>query len=479
MILRGKTSRTGRERERQVIELLRASGFRAHPNARAAKPRQTDIVADGHHLHLLVEVKDRKRPVDVGDIDSLRARLGRITPDVIRVIFTTGAIGRGAIRAIESDRTREVLAFDAAEIELLRGGRARLLNLISRKRHELRVNGRAWFRRGLTGDYADMALPRSTIQFVSESTAGGYFCSGTAFVHSAFALDIPDTGWSNAGGEGVRLQLSLSLDTPDDLRDLFGYLHSSFGLSANGAFTIQQSQACWHGAGVRNFIAAVTECSQRYEVAALERVHHSEDLIYFDQLRNGWVSLHARQRVPDFDAEHSAAYLHDTRLNIQLSGMPVDLAPYVDLCRYTGNEWAEFQAISARRTHTLRLKKRIRLMVLGTAVQTYDDRGQDRWIIGLIARNPFYGRKSLPRELEFEEGSLHDLLGMELLLCKVREHLEYGDVVDEYLLEGIETTDTADAQIIRPFGTWNNIVKRVRGASSTRRDARRPMNGAE
>jgi hypothetical protein len=57
----------------------------------------------------------------------------------------------------------------------------------------------------------------------------------------------------------------------------------------------------------------------------------------------------------------------------------------------------------------------------------------------------------------------HDLLQMELILFDLRDHIEEGDEVDYFVLEGIEATDAQNVQIIRPFGTWNKIVKRRDG----------------
>jgi hypothetical protein len=458
-----KDSPPGQAFELEVQNLLRGAGFRAHRNSRAAKPRQTDILAQGNDLTLLVEVKDRKRVVDVNDIDSLRARLGRTTPDVIGVIVTTSSISQRAIKEIESDRTREILVFAWSEIELLRKSKARLLNLINKKRIELRLNGRVWFRKGMGGEYLGIVLPRSTMEFVANQDASTYFGSRTEFAHAAFSMDIPDTGWSRSGGDGIRLLLSLSLSTIDDLQDLFGYLHDSFGLSSNGAFSIHQSGACWHGIGIRNLLAIATDPLSRYRAASMERVHHSEDIVYFDQFRNGWLALYTRQRVPE--GPRSRSYLHETDICIQLPGVPVDASPYLDLCRYTGNEWADFRTVHGRCTQTRRLKKPLKLEVVGTLVRTDDDRENDRWVVGLIARNPFYRKKRLPSELEMEGSPLHDLLEMELILCDLKDHLEEGDQVDQYMLQGVETAEAQYVQVIRPFGTWNAIVKRRDGQS--------------
>jgi hypothetical protein len=465
-VTQSKKAPPGQALELEVLKLLEGAGFRAHRNARVANPRQTDILAQGNDLTLLVEVKDRKRIVDISDIDSLRSRLNRTTPEVIGVIFTTSAISRPAIKEIESNRTRVVLVFVASEYELLRASKARLLNLITKKRSELLVNGRAWFRAGEGGEYLGIALPRSNMEFVAGQRASSYFCSKTDFAHATFSTAIPDAGGSNPGGDGVRLSLSLSLSTLDELRDLFGYLHDAFGLSSNGAFTIHQDGACWHGIGVENLLKSLRDPWARYRAASMERVHHSEDINYFDQFRNGWLLLYTRQRVPE--GPQAPAYLHETDVCIQLPGTPVDAAPYLNLCRYTGNEWANFGTILESRRQTKRFKKPIKLEVVGMMVRTDEDREADRWIVGLIARNPFYRKKKLPRQLEMEGSPLHDLLEMELILCDLKDHHQEGDQVDHYELQGIETTDAQYAQIIRPFGTWNRIIKRIRDGQPVR-----------
>jgi hypothetical protein len=100
------------------------------------------------------------------------------------------------------------------------------------------------------------------------------------------------------------------------------------------------------------------------------------------------------------------------------------------------------------------------LHVVGTLVRTDEDRDLGRWIVGLIARNPFYGKKRLPPELEMDGSPLHDLLEMELMLCDLKDHIAETSEVDYFFLQGVETADAQFVQIIRPFGTWNKLLKR-------------------
>ncbi len=119
---RSKRHTPGDALELEVEQFLRSAGFRTQRNAGAARPRQTDIYAQADDFDILVEVKDRKRSVDINDVDALRSRLGRTAADIVGVIFTTSAITKGAVKAIEADRTREILIFVSDEIRLLRRG---------------------------------------------------------------------------------------------------------------------------------------------------------------------------------------------------------------------------------------------------------------------------------------------------------------------------------------------------------------------
>jgi HJR/Mrr/RecB family endonuclease len=117
--VRGAAAR-GREFEVEIAKLLRAVGFDVTTDAKAARPRQTDLFAKGDEVDLLVEAKNQRRNVNVGDVDSLRSRLNRTSADIVGAIFTTSGLTQGAIEAIETDRRREILAFVKDEIEQLR-----------------------------------------------------------------------------------------------------------------------------------------------------------------------------------------------------------------------------------------------------------------------------------------------------------------------------------------------------------------------
>jgi Restriction endonuclease len=460
----------GREFEAEVANFLCSAGFEVTPNAKIAKPRQTDLFAKGDNLNLLIETKNQKRHVDIDNIDALRSRLGRTTSDVVGVIFTTSGLTRGAIEEIKNDRTRLVLAFVKEEIEHLRAGSHNLRTLIDRKHEELRIHGRVWFGTEIHSEFVGVKLPRSNVEFRIGSAVSSFFESRSGFAGAFFSLQIPDSGWGTAAGEGARLPIRLALNNAKDLRNIVGYLHRKFGLTSNGMFSIQQSGSCWHGVGAENFLQAVEQWRERYAQSPSKIFHHSEGFIYFDQFRDGWIELSAQQRI---DWKLSESFFLHSELVIQLPGVPVDTAPFLDLCRYTSNDWAHFEYIGERWTSRIRLKKPVTLGVIGKIVSREHfpsaDPSRERFVIGVIARNPFYRSKSLPNELlKSDISPLHELKETELIISSLKDWYEDGDVVDHYVLQGVDVTVGSVGQVIRPFGTWNQIVKRAR-ANSMRR----------
>jgi hypothetical protein len=233
-------------------------------------------------------------------------------------------------------------------------------------------------------------------------------------------------------------------------------------------FSIQQSESCWYGVGAEEFLGAVEQWHARYAKSQSRAFHHSEEFIYFDHFRNGWMELSSQQRI-DWEPRGTprTSFLHQSELVIQLPGVPVDTSPFLKLCQYTGNDWANFEYIGQRWTSTVRLKKPVTLNVTGVIVNrelfSGADPNRERVVIGIIGRNPFYRKKSLPQEL-LKSGisPLHELNETELLVCSLKDWYEDGDVVDRYVLQGFEVTVGGVGQVVRPFGTWNRMLKRAR-----------------
>jgi hypothetical protein len=449
--------------EKAIAQIFEKHGFRATLNPKSAKPRQTDLHAANDHCTLLIEVKSVKRKIDVSDIDDLRSRLDRVPADVVGAIFALSGYTDNAIKEIESSRTREIIVFENAEISAIWNGKVNLNELVDRKREMLRTGGKVWFYKPLPSRRHEKKLPMGCELFLNGSELNAYISSKSENSSVMFARELPDTGWGGNGGEGVILNLRLDLVTIDDLANILALLHEKFGLTDIGNFSIEQTEVCWFGIGARNFIEAASVWRQRYQQNPAKYWHHSEDLHYFDAFQDGWLLLSTRQRVGVKGKPQS--WLHGSELSIQLPGIPLDMSPFLQLCKYTNNQNARFRYIPQRMTMLHRFKTPKNIKVIGEIIRP-EYKG-DSVVTGIIAYNPFFHTK-LPKELVGDEYSaLTQLNNIELLVCDLSDWYDVGDVVDQYVLLGFETSWVNNVLVIRPFGTWENIVKRAGRKNNT------------
>lgn len=457
----------GRQFETIIAEIFERHGFRVTRNAGSARPRQTDLQAKSGDTSILVEVKSIKRKIDVSHVDEIRARLNRVPADIIGAIFAGSDYTPNAIREIEASRSREILAFGPSEITALSEGRANLMELVERKREALRTRGKVWFYKPLRLTHDKGGLPHSSEHFTMGNKSVPFVTSRTENADVLFVRKLPETGWGSLGGEGTALTLQLDLETVEDLQGILALLHEKLGLSDVGSFSIQQTDVGWFGVGVRPFVDAASDWKRRYDECSAKSFHHSEDLCYFGSLHEGWLRISTRQRV--WPSSERKAKLHGSELVIQLSGVPVDMAPFLQLCKFTNNQYARFAHVSTRTACLRRLKKEITLDVKGEIVRVHGDvRGaQQGEVTGIVAVNPFFHTATLPKELRDDEYSAFPLINsVELLVCDLSDWHDVGDVIDEYVLLGLEAGWANDTPIIRPFATWKNVLKRTRQGSS-------------
>jgi hypothetical protein len=107
----------------------------------------------------------------------------------------------------------------------------------------------------------------------------------------------------------------------------------------------------------------------------------------------------------------------------------------------------------------IKFKQPIKLTTLGVVT---DVRKNDTYVCGFIAKNPFFGLKKFPTEFEKWDFTTVPLAETELLICDSTDWHECGDKIDYYVLNGIEGLWAGSRFIIRPFGTWHNMLDRKR-----------------
>jgi len=365
--------------EKVLSARLTADGFDVRINPKTARPRQTDLVAIRESQHFLIEAKWRKRSVDVADVDNLRMRLNRIPSDFVGCIFNMSGYTSVAIEQVESDRTREILLFNAAEINSIFAEQLEVHELIRRKRETLRIEGRVWFDDSKPESSArPRNFPPPGREFRTKTGAAPLVAFPSDNDETTFFLDIPETG---AIDTFASMKLRLAIHHTAELADVLETIQETIGLSDQGTFSIQQLSHAWYGFGAQNFLDAIGNWERRYSKAKLKSPHHSEDLVFLDRSGGALIALTSRQRVGD------STFLHASELEIQLPGIPVDASKFQELARKTGNPDGLFQTSLGSGLRSAHFKAgQVRLVSHSKIVNS--ECGEE-WVCGIVAKNPF------------------------------------------------------------------------------------------
>jgi hypothetical protein len=441
--------------EKVLGERLTADGFTVHFNPKTARPRQTDLLAIHESEHFLIEAKWRKRSIDVADVDSLRMRLNRVPSDIVGCIFNMSDYGSGAIEQVESDRTREILLFNAAEINSIFADRLDVHELIRRKRETLRIEGRVWFDDSKPESSARRKnFPPPRREFRTKNGAAPLVGFPSDNDEAVFFLDIPETG---AIDTFVSMELRLAIHHTAELADVLEMIQDTIGLSDEGTFSIQQLSHAWYGFGAQNFLDAVGNWEQRYSKAKLKSPHHSEDLVFLDLSGRALIALTSRQRVGD------STFLHASELEIQLPGIPVDLSKFQELARKTGNPDALFQTHLGSGLHSAHFKAgQVKLVPHSKIVSA--DLGEE-WVSGIVAKNPFTASRMKRLSGNLGEFFPQHLPEPKYLLCAVSDQYLLRDEVSNLSARSVFGTWIGHVPVLNIRCTWEDHVLRSKDTS--------------
>jgi hypothetical protein len=150
LFLEMQDSQHPHRRGTQFEEILRAlfllNGYDTERNSRIASPRQTDLLARKKELRFLVESKWKRDPVDIADVDAIKARLERAPAGTIGCFFSMSPYTKSSIERVRSTRAtstggQDVLLVDPMEVGMLLRGETVLDDLIERKLLALRERG--------------------------------------------------------------------------------------------------------------------------------------------------------------------------------------------------------------------------------------------------------------------------------------------------------------------------------------------------
>lgn len=446
----------GRMLERLVQRLFEHERFQVTYNARAARPRQTDLVARRGPDVFVVEVKWQTRPLGVPELDSLKVRLQRIADPVIGVFVSMADFNTELVEELEKHRERVIVVVGEQEIRGLVDGRLRLETILQRKKQHFIEHGRVLLESGsplwASLNVPDRASwPPSDVQMwhPQDGTVPWIGTDGT-FGPLIFAQELPDIDQTMPSGAGVQLDLPISIATRQNIAHLLDLLRRCIGVTSSGRYAIQQQTYVWQGAGASGLLDALDDRAARYSKVR-NHLHHSEEVSYFDICDGGFYTLTMQVRADTQGVVHLAYF------SAQLVGVPLDLAPWHELVRALDLDHRAYfrprESASLRR-HWLRSRSSVTVRPLAYLRLRDED-----WIRGIVVQNPFYGTSSaltLPRD---EDAGRFDLARalqeIAVLICDLGSYHQVSNLPRRYELRYIEVVETNEVIVVHPVARWD------------------------
>ncbi|MEU7864401.1 restriction endonuclease [Nonomuraea sp. NPDC049141] len=464
--------------ERFMVDLFRAHHFQTTPNAGAAKPRQVDLFATRDAESYLIETKWRSDKLDISDIDGLRSRLRRVPAHVAGLLVSIEGFSESVIADVVANAAQPVILLSGGELERILLDRESLLRLLHRKKDALLTHGEVLLDAPLVQPKparrkkSATALPVSPAEFVwpDGHRSRVLDCRG-GFGQFVFTQEIPDIDWVPAAGVGVTLDLYPEIFSEQAILNLIDTLASLGWATGQARWSIQQSSQNWHGLGTDEFATVLPRWAERAES---EDSHHSEELCYTDVCDGGFYTLTAKL------AAHKSRLASIVNLSFQLQGIPLDLAPLMQLCKAIGlHEAVYFRPLEGRsitQSRSFSSGTHIDIREVAYIVQPdvfdldfdLDDEDAEpianirvrEWVTGIVIENPLCGDPELARsEVELE---LRPLESSELVICNLTHHhpLDYEPVI--YRANRVECASSTSAQLYALSCDWEPVEPRSR-----------------
>jgi hypothetical protein len=441
--------------EKVIVELFGSENFQVTPNAGAARPRQVDLMAARGLDRYIIECKWRSAKADIDDLDSLRSRLRRTSGAIGLLVSYQGFTGSVLSDVIVNAR-QPVLLMSGSELNGIANGNGNLLGLLHRKKDSLLTDGKVLLdeKPGKTrkSSRRRTPLPTSSKQFLfPDGTRHNTLACGGSFGQFVFASEVSDIDWVPAEGNGVSLDISPGVLSQKSLIELMERLANMGWATSRSHWTFQQSTRNWHGHGAEEFLATLPKWGDRFKIDA---PHHSEEISYYDRCEGGFYSLAISM------AAHASRQATMASLSFQLPGIPLDTAPFIQLCRAIGVHTAtHFRPRERKSVSRLHLPENLILEEpLALVVEPGDamDLPGLEWVTGLVAQNP-YRVRNLPFDREDLRGALYEaLVESEYLICSLRGWHSVGDKPKNYYIQSIEQASSTDVTLCRIVAGWKN-----------------------
>jgi Restriction endonuclease len=446
--------------ERLITTLFKRGYFKTERASRAAGRRQLDLVASRRGgVVYMVEAKWKKRPLAVGDLDGLYARLDGTAPSTVGVLISPSGFQRGVVTEIIEKKQRPVLLLGPEELVAALDDPRSLARTLQRKHDHFMTTGEV-----LVGSNdADINDPASSTWGLRQPQlvdGNGlplrWIRSDGGFGEFVFSQELTDIDWVPAGGRGVSLDLQPALHSETDLIELVDELVQGGWLSVGATWTIEQFNASWHGLGWSTFVESIGSSNQRYQ--EVDHVHHREEYCLTDSLDGQLLVLSG-----DISARRERVCFH-SNLCFHLQGVPLDVEPFTHLAEVLGDEGFLHWRPTAERSLASAGFRGEHLLLEPVAYVVEEDPDDERepvWVRGLVVANPFGGER--PDHVG-EWGWPAGLTETALVLCSLGQWHPWRDVPEAYELRNVEWAHTTDFAVVRVVADWRGELRRPDGS---------------
>ena len=274
-----------------------------------------------------MECKWRKDRAHIGDLDSLRSRLERVSPDVVGLLVSMEGFTDEVLTSVREKRDRLIVLISGPELQAATDQwRESLPQLLATKRDALLREARVLLNEKAKPRQSrhKSIYPQPARRYLrADGTGAPWFESGGEFGLFAYTHQLDDIDWNPRSGSGVALDFQIHVYGQRGLVRVFDTLVEHGWATGDASWSIQQSHCNWYGVGQASLLDALTLWQQR-------AAHHSEEFVYIDHCEMGYYTITANISA---SPERQVSYLE---ISFQLEGVPLDCKPLLHLCQTLG-----------------------------------------------------------------------------------------------------------------------------------------------
>jgi hypothetical protein len=359
----------------------------------------------------------------------VRDKLSYTPKDVFACVFSMSGYSEPALQEFCSDRTREIILFNAREMRAIVKGAITFEELLIEKRDVFKVHAEAWFWDSEDDVPSWSHLRSGPDTFRVGREARPWLLCETGHEDAIFSTETIDFR-GRAMGAVHSLYMRLNVRTIPDLRRLLQIADNQLGLTIESSFAIHQQSAGWFGFGTENFVTAVEDRQARYQELNWNRYHHSEELGFVSPIKTGGMfCLSSRQSTA------SGNHIDTTEVEVLMPGIPVDMSNIKRFCRLMGSPDAIFETVQEYPVSTVAFHPGTKVEPIATIISTWKT---EKWTSGFVARNPFRGKKPPFVERDKIDHVFWILRNHEFLFCTLRSWHPSDQLMDHYRLCFVE-----------------------------------------